>query len=337
MGAEASWPGRTAPHPVTLAKVTSADVIRALAPNPRCTEVGDSAARRGLSSVAMQQSQRLAGKVAIITGASRGIGRIMALTFAREGAHVVIAAKSEAEKARLPGTIYSVAREVEALGVQALPLRVDVRNAEEIAAMVAQTERQFGRIDILVHNAGALWWQDVADTPLARFDLMHEVNVRAAFIAAQAVIAPMRSAGGGHIVVCSPPIDLGALPHKVGYLISKYGMTMLAQGLAEELRADNIAVNALWPVTLVQSQATMNFAIGDEKMWRKPEIVADAALELVTSPPGQITGEAVLDEDLLRARGWTDFLKYRCDPEHEPPRVMPAAMPRVGLVPGRSS
>lgn len=281
----------------------------------------------------MQPSQRLAGKVAIITGASRGIGRILALTFAREGARVVIAAKSEAETKRLPGTIYSVAREALALGGEALPVRVDVRNAEDIEAMVAQAVQQFGRVDILVHNAGALWWQDVADTPLARFDLMHEVNVRAAFIAAQAVIAPMRAAGGGHIVVCSPPVELSVLPHKVGYLISKYGMTMLAQGLAEELRADNIAVNALWPVTLIQSQATMNFAIGDEKMWRKPEIVADAALELVTSPPSAISGEAVLDEDLLRARGWTDFSQYRCDPEHEPPRVVPGAMPRVGLAP----
>lgn len=281
----------------------------------------------------MQQSQRLAGKVAIIIGASRGIGRVMALGFAREGARVVVAAKSEAEKARLPGTIYSVAREVEALGGQALAVRVDVRNAEDIEAMVAQTMQQFGRIDILVHNAGALWWQDVADTPLARFDLMHEVNVRAAFVAAQAAIAPMRASGGGHIVVCSPPIELSALPHKVGYLISKYGMTMLAQGLAEELRADNIAVNALWPVTLIQSQATMNFAIGDAKLWRTPEIVADAALELVTTPPADLTGQAVLDEDLLRARGWTDFLKYRCDPEHEPPRLLPGTMPKVGLVP----
>lgn len=281
----------------------------------------------------MQQSQRLAGKVAIIIGASRGIGRVMALGFAREGARVVVAAKSEAEKARLPGTIYSVAREVEALGAQALAIRVDVRNAEDIEAMVAQTMQQFGRIDILVHNAGALWWQDVADTPLSRFDLMHEVNVRAAFVAAQAAIAPMRASGGGHIVVCSPPIELSALPHKVGYLISKYGMTMLAQGLAEELRADNIAVNALWPVTLIQSQATMNFAIGDVKLWRTPEIVADAALELVTTPPSALTGQAVLDEDLLRARGWTDFSKYRCDPEHEPPRMLPGTVPKVGLVP----
>ena len=281
----------------------------------------------------MQPSQRLAGKVAIVTGASRGIGRVMALTFARHGARVVIAAKSEAEKSRLPGTIYSVAREVEALGGQALPLRVDVRVLEDLQAMVAQTVAHFGRLDILVNNAGALWWQDVADTPMARFDLMHEVNVRAAFAASQAAIAPMQAAGGGHIVVCSPPIELAALPGKVGYLISKYGMTMLAQGLAEELRPANIAVNALWPVTLVQSQATMNFGIGDARLWRRPEIVADAALELVTTPPADLTGQALLDEDFLRERGWTDFTQYRCDPEHEPPRITTSQVLRVGLAP----
>ena len=278
-----------------------------------------------------QRSQRLAGKVAIITGASRGIGRVMALTFARHGARVVIAAKSEAESARLPGTIYSVAREVEALGGAALPLRVDVRNEEDLQAMVGKTMQHFGRVDILVNNAGALWWQDVADTPLARFDLMHEVNVRAAFVASQAVLGPMRASGnGGHILVCSPPVELSQLAGKVGYLISKYGMTMLAQGLAEEVRAHGIAVNALWPVTLVQSQATMNFAIGDAKLWRKPEIVADAALEVVTTPPAELTGRALLDEDFLRERGVTDFAPYRCDPEHEPPRVTAEAMPKVG-------
>jgi len=278
--------------------------------------------------------QRLAGKVAIVTGASRGIGRVLALTFAREGANVVVAAKSEAETARLPGTIYSVAREVEALGVRALPIKVDVRQQPDIEAMVAETVQQFGRIDILINNAGALWWQDVADTPMFRFDLMHEINVRASFAASQAVLPAMTAAGGGHIMVCSPPIDLSVLPHKTGYLISKYGMTMLALGLAEEVRERNIAVNALWPVTLIESQATINFNIGGPKLWRKAEIVADAALEVVTSPLMSVTGRALLDEDFLRERGVTDFNKYRCDPEHEPPRLTAADVPKVGRVQG---
>lgn len=278
--------------------------------------------------------QRLAGKVAIVTGASRGIGRVLALTFAREGADVVVAAKSEAETARLPGTIYSVAREVEALGVRALPIKVDVRQLPDIEAMVAETVQQFGRIDILINNAGALWWQDVADTPMFRFDLMHEINVRASFAASQAVLPAMTAAGGGHIMVCSPPIDLSVLPHKTGYLISKYGMTMLALGLAEEVRERNIAVNALWPVTLIESQATINFNIGGPKLWRKAEIVADAALEVVTSPPMSVTGRALLDEDFLRERGVTDFIKYRCDPDHEPPRLTAADVPKVGRVQG---
>ncbi|MBL9105950.1 MAG: SDR family oxidoreductase [Myxococcales bacterium] len=278
--------------------------------------------------------QRLAGKVAIVTGASRGIGRVLALTFAREGADVVVAAKSEAETARLPGTIYSVAREVEAFGVRALPIKVDVRQQPDIEAMVAETVQQFGRIDILINNAGALWWQDVADTPMFRFDLMHEINVRASFAASQAVLPAMTAAGGGHIMVCSPPIDLSVLPHKTGYLISKYGMTMLALGLAEEVRERNIAVNALWPVTLIESQATINFNIGGPKLWRKAEIVADAALEVVTSPPMSVTGRALLDEDFLRERGVTDFNKYRCDPEHEPPRLTAADVPKVGRAQG---
>jgi len=274
--------------------------------------------------------KRLAGKVAVVTGASRGIGRALALTFAREGARVVIAAKSEAETARLPGTIYSVAREVEALGGEALPIRVDVRQLGDIEAMVEQTVQQFGRVDILVNNAGALWWQDVADTPMFRFDLMHEVNVRAAFAASQAVLPAMTAAGGGHIIVCSPPIDLRILPGKTGYCISKFGMTMLAHGLAEEVRARNIAVNALWPVTLVESQATINFHIGEPKLWRKAEILADAALEIVTSPPAELSGRALLDEDFLRERGVTDFTKYRCDPDHEPPRLTAADVPKRG-------
>jgi citronellol/citronellal dehydrogenase len=278
---------------------------------------------------------RLDGKVAIVTGASRGIGRAMALGLAREGATVVIAAKSEKERRALPGTIHSVAEEVRSLGGEALPIRVDVSRDEQVAAMASEVEARLGRADVLVNNAGALWWKDVLHTPMSRFDLVMGVNARAAFACTQALLPLMLRGGGGHVVVCSPPIDLAALPGRVAYLMSKFGMTMLALGLAEELRDRGVAVNALWPVTLIESQATINYRIGGPRTWRKADILADALLELVTTAPADITGRALLDEDFLRERGFTDFTRYRCDPEHEPPRLAAADLPEVGHVPLR--
>jgi len=139
------------------------------------------------------------------------------------------------------------------------------------------------------------------------------------------------------VVVCSPPIDLTALPGRIAYLMSKFGMTMLAHGLAEELRGQGVAVNALWPVTLIESQATINYKLGGPRVWRKADILADALLELVTTEPSDITGRALLDEDFLRERGFTDFARYRCDPAHEPPRLAAGDLPEAGRVPlGRS-
>lgn len=280
---------------------------------------------------------RLESRVAIITGASRGVGRAMALAFAHEGARVVVAAKSVEEKPNLPGTIHSVAREIEAIGGEALAVRCDVRDDEQIRAMVEATVARFGRVDVLINNAGALWWKDVIATPLSRFDLMIDVNVRASFACAQAVLPHMIDAGFGHIINCSPPINLSFLRGKTGYLITKYGMTMLAMGLAEEHREHNIAANALWPVTLVESFATKNFQLGTPKDWRKADILADAALEIVTTPPADLTGRALLDEDFLRERGVTDFTKYRVDPEHEPARLVSHETTDVGRVPGTSA
>jgi citronellol/citronellal dehydrogenase len=269
----------------------------------------------------MQAQARLQGKVAIVTGASRGIGRAVALTFARHGAHVVIAAKSETETHALAGTIYTVAKEVQALGARALPVRVDVRQDADIQAMVDKTMATFGRVDILINNAGALWWRDVLETPMKRFDLVMGVNVRAAFACTQACLPHLKAHGAGHVLMYSPPVDLKTLRGKVAYLISKYGMTMLAHGLAEEMAGKGVAVNALWPVTAIESQATKHFQLGEPSTWRKPEILADATLEIVTTSPLELSGQALLDEDFLRQRGWTDFSAYRCDPNHEPPRV----------------
>jgi len=286
-------------------------------------------------ALAIESTRPLAGKVAIITGGSRGIGREVALTFARAGAHIVIAAKSDAENPKIPGTIHSVAKEVEALGVKALPLRVDVRDDAAIASMAAETMKVFGRIDILVNNAGALWWMPVADTPMKRFDLVMGVNARASFACTQAVLPHMLAGGGGHVLVYSPPIELSALPNKVAYCISKFGMTMLAMGLAQEQAGRPFSINALWPRTAVESYATINFQLGGPPFWRKPSIIADASLALVTQPPGKITGQALFDEDFLRTQGVSDFVPYRCDPDHEPPHISVDGIPQVGLPPAQ--
>jgi citronellol/citronellal dehydrogenase len=265
--------------------------------------------------------ESLQGRVAIITGASRGIGRAIALGLARHGCHIVVAAKSVEPTERLPGSIHTVAKEVEALGVSALPIQVDVRDADQIDAMTAQTMTRFGHIDILINNAGALWWKPVLETPAKRFDLVMEVNARAAFVAARAVLPHMMERSWGHIISMSPPIDLKITPGKVAYFISKFGMTLLTHGLAEEVRPHHIAVNSLWPVTIIESQASINWGIGSREMWRKPDILVDCVLRLVQKDPAEITGQALLDEDFLRQEGVTDFGIYSCVPGTNPPRI----------------
>lgn len=263
----------------------------------------------------------LRGRVAIITGASRGIGRALALGLARQGCAVVIAAKSTAPSEKLPGSIYTVAQEVEALGGRTLPMQVDVRDEAQIAAMAAKTLEHFGRIDILINNAGALWWKSVLETPAKRFDLVMGVNARAAFLCSQAVLPLMIAQRRGHVINFAPPLDLGMVPGRVAYAISKLGMTLLTVGLAEEVRQHNVAVNSLWPVTIIESQASINWNLGTREAWRKPDILVDAVLRLVQKEPAALTGQALLDEDFLRAEGVTDFSGYACVPGTEPPRL----------------
>ncbi len=268
------------------------------------------------------QAQELNGRVAIITGASRGIGRAIALRLAREGVAVVIAAKTTEPDPRLPGTIYTVAEEVEALGGRALPIQVDVRDNNAIRLMVERTLETFGRVDILVNNAGALWWYPVMETPMKRFDLVMGVNLRASFACSQAVLPTMIEQGWGHIIMMSPPIDLKVLPGKVAYMISKFGMTMLALGLAEEVRAHNVAVNALWPRTLIESQATIAWGLGTPQQWRKADIMADAVYEIVRREPATYTAQALIDEEVLRSAGVIDFSVYNCTPDGEPMEII---------------
>jgi citronellol/citronellal dehydrogenase len=263
----------------------------------------------------------LENRVAIITGASRGVGRAVALALARAGCDVVLASKTVEPDPRLPGTLGEVRSEVEALGRRALVVQTDVRHEEQIQNMVAEAAREFGRIDILVNNAGALFLAPVSETPTKRFDLVMGVNARAAFIAARECLPHMAKNRWGQIVNMSPPIEPGHAFGKVAYLTSKYGMTLLTYGLAEEVRSDNVAVHSLWPACVVETMATIRFGLGSHEVWRTPEILADATLALVDKAPSLRTGRAWIDEDVLREEGLTDFAKYSCVQGAEPMRL----------------
>lgn len=262
---------------------------------------------------------KLGGRVAIVTGASRGVGKAVALALAREGCNVVVAAKTAEPDARLPGTIYDTAREIEALGARALPVQLDVRDEDAIERMVATTHSTFGRIDVLVNNAGALLWANVADMPAKRFDLVMDVNVRAAFLCTRAVLPAMREQRRGHVVMMSPPVSTARLAGKAPYLLSKMGMTFLAIAVAEEEREAGIGACALWPVTMIESQATAHFGFGDRSQWRTPQILADATVAIVASEPERFSGRSLYDEEVLGADGPSDFSRYSCVPGASPP------------------
>jgi citronellol/citronellal dehydrogenase len=265
----------------------------------------------------------LAGQVAIVTGSSRGIGRAIALGLARERVRVVIAAKSVRARERLPGTIHTVAAEIESAGGEAIPVPCDVRDREQVRALVAAAVERFGRLDIVVSNAGALWWRPLLETPEKRYDLVMQVNLDATFFLCQAAIPHLRG-HGGHIITISPPLELDLLPTRIAYLTSKYGMTMIALGLAQELREDRIAVNALWPQTIIESQASVNWNLGDPSQWRKPEIMADAVIGIVRHDAAALTGQTLLDEPFLRSLGVTDFDRYSVVPGSRVPPLREA-------------
>ena len=254
----------------------------------------------------MTEARPLDGRVAIVTGSSRGIGRAMALRLARDGAAVVITGKSEESTEKLPGSIHTVVTEIEDGGGRALAVRVDVRHEHEVEAMVEKTVERFGRVDILVNNAGALWWQPLLQTPPKRYDLMWEINVRASYLCAYYALPHMVDQHWGHIINCSPPISTEATPGYVAYMTTKMGMTRIAIGIAAEHAGDGIAANSLWPVTMIESLATINWGLGDRSQWRSPDILCDAMTEILGTEPPSLTGQQLLDEPFLRSRGWTD-------------------------------
>ena len=262
-------------------------------------------------------NQPLENKVVFVTGASRGIGRAIALAAARAGAHLVIAAKTTEPHPKLPGTIHTVAEEVRALGRQALALQLDVREEIQVQDAFAAVAKTFGRLDALVNNAGAINLTNVENTPVKRYDLMQQVNSRGLFVCAKAALPLLRAAGGGHIISLSPPLNLDPrwlAPH-APYTLSKYGMTLLALGLAGEFAEENISVTTLWPRTTIAT-AAIEFAVSAALLphCRTVDIMADAALAVLTTADGSLNGQNLLDEDLLRARGATDFARYAVNP-----------------------
>ncbi len=261
--------------------------------------------------------QGLKGKTLFITGASRGIGREIALRCARDGANIVVTAKTAEPHATLPGTIHSVAAEVEAAGGKALALQLDVRDESAIAAAVNEAVRVFGGIDILLNNASAIMLTNTAATPMKRYDLMQGVNTRGTFACSQACLPHLARSKNPHILTLSPPLNMKAKWFKdhVAYTISKYGMSLCTLGMAEEFRAQGIAVNSLWPRTTIATAAiAVNFPEAILKASRKPAIMADAAYAIFNRDSRTATGNFYIDETVLREAGISDFAAYSITP-----------------------
>lgn len=267
-------------------------------------------------------------KVAFITGATRGIGKACALRLAREGWDIVVAARSVEEDPRLPGTIHTAAAEIAQYGTDVLPVACNVRDAEQIQQAARIALDRFGRVDAVINNAGALWWRRMDETPVKRFDTLVGVNVRGTYAVTEAFLPAMKAQRGGHVITMSPPVDPAMAPGQIAYFISKFGMTLIALGVAEEMREYNIRGTALWPKTIIESYATINFGMGGKELWRKADIVADAVWEILQHPELS-NGRALIDEEFLREVGYTDFDKYACVEGSTPlplsPEVMAAA------------
>lgn len=263
----------------------------------------------------------LQGKTLFITGASRGIGREIALKAAKNGANIVVAAKTSTEHSKLSGTIHSVAKEIEAAGGRALAIQLDVRDQDAVAAAMKQAAEHFGGIDVLINNAGAINLSGVETLDPNRFDLMYQVNTRAVMVCSQAALPYLKQSQNPHILSLSPPLNLKETWFAVHspYTISKYGMSMLTMGMNQEFERYGISVNALWPRTIIAT-AAIEFSLGGRELFSKartPAIMADAAYAILTSEKRSMTGRMMIDEEILREKGETDFEKYRVEPSDE--------------------
>ncbi|MDR3421663.1 MAG: NAD(P)-dependent oxidoreductase [Xanthobacteraceae bacterium] len=260
----------------------------------------------------------LAGKTLFITGASRGIGLAIGLRAARDGANVAIAAKTAEPHPKLSGTIYTAAEEIERAGGKALPLVVDVRDEVTVKEALDKAAAHFGGIDIVVNNASAISLTPVAATDMKRFDLMHQINARGTFVVSKWAIRHLEKAANPHILMISPPLDMKEkwFAAHTAYSMAKFGMSLVVLGLAGELRSKKIAVNALWPRTVIATAAVQNLLGGDVviRQSRKPEIMAEAAYTVFSHPSTQLTGRFLIDDNFLADNGVTDFDQYRVDP-----------------------
>lgn len=264
------------------------------------------------------QTGDLKGKTLFVTGASRGIGLAIALRAARDGANVAVVAKTVEPHPKLPGTIYTAAKEIEEAGGNALPIQCDIRNDEQVKQAIDQTVSQFGGIDILINNASAISLTGILDTEMKRFDLMQDINARGTFLCSKLAVPHLKKASNPHILTLSPPINLQPkwFARHIAYTISKYGMTMVTLGLAEELKPEGIAANTLWPETAIDTAAVRNLLGGTEsaKRARKPEIVADAAHWILTRDASSFTGNFCIDSTVILQAGRNDLSVYAVDP-----------------------
>jgi citronellol/citronellal dehydrogenase len=261
----------------------------------------------------------LRNQTLFITGGSRGIGEAIALRAARDGANIVLAAKTEKAHPKLPGTIYSVAKAIEEAGGKALPIRCDIREDADVHAAVAQAVAHFGGIDILINNASAISLTGTLDTPMKRFDLMFGVNVRGTFLVSQTCIPHLKKSANPHILTLAPPLNMDPAwfaPH-TAYTMAKYGMSQCVLGMAPEFAADGIAINALWPRTVIHTAALAMIPGVDPTRCRIPDIMADAAHVILTTPSRERSGQFLIDEDVLRASGVTGFERYAVKPGME--------------------
>ncbi|MDT0181683.1 NAD(P)-dependent oxidoreductase [Microbacterium sp. ARD31] len=258
--------------------------------------------------------KHLAGKTILMSGGSRGIGLAIALRAARDGANIALLAKTDTPHPKLEGTVHSAADQIRAAGGDALPIVGDVRNDDDVTEAVLKTQGEFGGIDIVVNNASVIDLSRSLDLQAKKYDLMQDVNVRGTFMLSRAAVPILRDAANPHILSLSPPLNLSPkwLGAHTGYTLAKYGMTMATLGLAAEFAKDGIAANTLWPQTTIAT-AAVRYALGGEAMMaasRTPEIYADAAYEVLTRPAGELTGQTLIVEEVLREAGVTDFSRY---------------------------